>query len=307
MARTNPFDAAASDIKFKAWPALNDGARQAAVGVTRRQRLELKPPLNDIFAGTTLQCKLARALAQARALDRKEFFETFEFFEQVRSTLRCSKTCKTCVEVAGGHGLLGVLLAVLESSRFDHVIVTDQRRPKSFDAILSVAESLAPWVRQSLRFVEIEFTAQTASALLPAGGAVVCVHGCKSLTDSVVRHAMAADAQSIAIMPCCYAHAEAAEAAPQALRKGLGVALAADVQRTYVLEAAGFEVSWRHIPSTITPMNRVLVARRRCAQMPMNVPAQARLVNESIKQDPALCDDNTSYTEVRGDVSTCEP
>ena len=41
------------------------------------------------------------------------------------------------------------------------------------------------------------------------------------------------------------------------------VAGAADVHRTYTLEGTGYRVVWRHIPSAITPMNRLLVARRR--------------------------------------------
>mmetsp|Transcript_21144 Transcript_21144/g.62737 ORF Transcript_21144/g.62737 Transcript_21144/m.62737 type:complete len:100 (-) Transcript_21144:58-357(-) len=63
-------------------------------------------------------------------------------------------------------------------------------------------------------------------------------------------------------MPCCYGHSLAAQAAPLALRKSLGVALAADVQRTFTLEAAGYAVQWRHVPAACTPMNRILIARR---------------------------------------------
>ena len=35
-----------------------------------------------------------------------------------------------------------------------------------------------------------------------------------------------------------------------------------DIERTYMLEASYEEVVWRHIPLSITPMNRILVARR---------------------------------------------
>ena len=94
------------------------------------------------------------------------------------------------------------------------------------------------------------------------GAAVACVHGCSSLTDTVIKTATEGGAESIVCMPCCYAHSESAEAAPRALRRSLGVALAADIQRTYNLEAARYDVTWRHIPSTITPMNRMLCARR---------------------------------------------
>ena len=265
VARKSPFDVNQADAKFKAWPALNDDASlAAAAGPTRRQRLEQNPQLDRLFLGDSLQCRLSRALAARNALDRKEFFETWEFFEQARASLQCGAGCKTFCEVAGGHGLLGVLVAVFERGRFDRVLIADLSRPASHGVIVAAAASVAPWVAERVTFVEADFTdAVVATQLLPEGCAVACVHGCKSLTDKVIASATAARAESLVVLPCCYAHAEAAEAAPQALRAGMGVALAADVHRTYTLEGTGYRVVWRHIPSAITPMNRLLVARRR--------------------------------------------
>ena len=51
--------------------------------------------------------------------------------------------------------------------------------------------------------------------------------------------------------------------APKGLRQALGVPLAADVHRTYTLERLGYSVTWSAIPSSITPMNRILIAQRR--------------------------------------------
>lgn len=265
VARKSPFDVNQADAKFKAWPALNDDASlAAAAGPTRRQRLEQNPQLDRLFVGDSLQCRLSRVLAARNALDRKEFFETWEFFEQARASLQCGAGCKTFCEVAGGHGLLGVLVAVFERSRFDRVVIADLSRPASHSVIVAAAASVAPWVAERVTFTEADFTdATVATQLLPEGCAVACVHGCKSLTDKVIASATAARAESLVVLPCCYAHAEAAEAAPQALRAGMGVALAADVHRTYRLEDLGYRVVWRHIPSVITPMNRLLVARRR--------------------------------------------
>ena len=110
---------------FRAWPELNDEALAAAVGVSRRTRLMVPSsgepghrPLDLLIAGDDLPSRLARALAARRAVDRKEFFETWEFFEQARASLQCGAGCKTFCEVAGGHGLLGVLVAVFERGRF---------------------------------------------------------------------------------------------------------------------------------------------------------------------------------------------
>ena len=51
---------------------------------------------------------------------------------------------------------------------------------------------------------------------LPSGCAVVSVHGCGKLTDTIIAAAVAADARSVALMPCCYA--QSAAHAPQSLR-----------------------------------------------------------------------------------------
>ena len=121
----------AMDERFKAWPALNDVDVAASVGVGRRNRLDPRQqPLETLFEGDALQKRLARALTSRRAVDRKEFFETFEFFTQVRSSLRPSADSvddgtATLVDVAGGHGLLALLFAVFEWRRYQRVIVVD--------------------------------------------------------------------------------------------------------------------------------------------------------------------------------------
>jgi hypothetical protein len=58
-------------------------------------------------------------------------------------------------------------------------------------------------------------------------------------------------------MPCCYA--QTARRAPRALREALGAILTTDIDRTYRMEQAGYEVDWSEIPAAITPMNRVLL------------------------------------------------
>ena len=95
---------------------------------------------------------------------------------------------------------------------------------------------------------------------LPRGCAIVGVHGCRDLTDKIIAAAADADARAVALMPCCYK--STAADAPEALRLSLGVPLAADVHRTYVLEQLGFTVKWSAIPTCISPMNRIILASR---------------------------------------------
>ena len=251
---------------YEAWPALNDDAFAAAVGVARRKRLMVPEsgepqPLDALLEGTDLKARLGRSLARRRAVDRKEFFETWEFFARAR-TVRTSPGNGTLVDVAGGHGLLAALFAVFEPKRFSRVVVADTRRPRAFDAVLDSMAEVAPWAVDTLEYIDgpAADIRDTGAGLLPAGCAVACVHGCGSLTDAVIEAAAHAEAASVAVMPCCYGGL--ARDSPRALRRSLGVALAADIERTTTLEALGYRVDWRALPQAITPLNRVLLAKR---------------------------------------------
>ena len=262
--------------RFEAWPALNDATLALDAGVSKRSRLNMKDTtLSSLFAGDTLQAKLSRALASRQAVDRKEFFESWEFFSRCRSsfTTTSSKQPQLLVDVAGGHGMLGLLVAVFQWKRFDKVVIADTKQPKAFEKVLDAGLEVAPWIASRLKYVsgpDADFmsastgdsSGSSPSRILSPGCAVACVHGCNALTDSVLLEAARARAESIVVMPCCYGGV--AKAAPPALRRSLGVALAADVERTYQLEREyGYDVGWRALPSMITPLNRILTARRK--------------------------------------------
>ena len=57
---------------------------------------------------------------------------------------------------------------------------------------------------------------------------------------------------------CCYTGTGRGE--PAALRQSLGVAMATDIGRTYRLQREGYTVEWDAIPSSITAMNRLIIA-----------------------------------------------
>jgi hypothetical protein len=269
LSTATPFVQAASnglppkvDATFRAWPALNNETTRRAVNAGRRFRLHLlevesgfEDPTRNLFLGDALMSRFAMALAEKKAIDRKEFFEACEFFARVRTKMRSDDG--TLYDVAGGHGLVGTLFAIFVH-QIDHVVVRDPKRPKAFDAVVAAAIEVAPWVEGKIVFEQDKIG--PGHEPLPRGCAVVCVHGCRGLTDQIIAAAATADARAVALMPCCY-KSTAAEA-PEALRLTLGVPLAADVHRTYELERLGFTVAWSAIPSVISPMNRIILAHR---------------------------------------------
>ena len=93
------------DRAFKALRQFNteDGRRLAG----RKDRMA--PFWDEWFPSENLTDRFARALSKRYAIDMKEFCEAFEFFARVRRSLRRS----TVVDLCAGHGLTGILFALL--------------------------------------------------------------------------------------------------------------------------------------------------------------------------------------------------
>jgi hypothetical protein len=202
---------------------------------------------------------------------------------------------------------VGLLFGAFERD-VARVVLLDARRPASFDALLSAATEVAPWLPAKVTFLradirrlpgaadepqeeaaaeaderaarahapqhapradanapdcfagEADATAAAAALLaaLPAGGAgFVALHACGALTDACLGVAIRARG-AVAALPCCYTGTAAG--VPPALRRALGVSMAADVARVYRMEREGFTADFAALPRAITPMNRALVA-----------------------------------------------
>ena len=231
--------------RFQVFPQFNDPAMSAILGSRRRLN-----PLNTVyFPSGTLADRLARSLAEHRAMPFKEVLESFEFFWRVRRRLHATQVA----DLMCGHGLTGILFAVYDE-RVEEVILLDRKRPPSFDAIMDAVAEVAPWAPPKVRFVQD--TLKHGGAHVPRGALVVGVHACGGCTDGCLDAAVAGGGP-VAVMPCCYRDTPPA---PPAVTRALGAELAWDVHRTYRLEAAGYRVRWTVIPPGVTVMNRVLLA-----------------------------------------------
>jgi hypothetical protein len=206
-----------------------------------------------VFASDSLQDRLVRALAAVRVLPIKEILECGELFECIRGEVRAEQMADLCC----GHGLLGILFALFER-RVQRVLLTDEREPPSYAKLLACARQVGPWIEEKVSFRTARI--QTLRDALAPGTAIVSAHACGTLTDQCVDLAIATGG-SLAVLPCCYPRKPCA--APLAVQLALGHALAHDVDRTYRLERAGYHVRWTTIPAEVTPMNRVLIGRRR--------------------------------------------
>ncbi len=237
---------AQGSVPFRAFRNFNQPELRAIAGI--RHRIGKSAP--QLFPGDGLSRRLVRAIAAHGGLALKEVLEAFEFFDRVRRRLRRPQVADLCC----GHGLVGLLFAVLEHRHVQEVLLLDHCKPKSADRIFAAALEVAPYIEGRVRWIEAEL--EQAAAELDTGCSVVAVHACGRQSDRCLELALQTGGP-LALMPCC--HRGCGYRGPAALRKALGVGLATEVDRTYRLEAHGYRVEWSHIPAEVTPLGRILV------------------------------------------------
>lgn len=207
---------------------------------------------NVHFGSDSLQDTLIRAIAEQRILSIKEVMETFEFFARTRKTTKAACVADLCC----GHGLLGLLFAVFER-KVARVVLLDKLEPESRAKLIAVVAGVAPWVTEKIHSHEAKLDA--AQDLLPQQCSIVSAHACGVLSDQCIDIAIQIEGR-LAILPCCYPKASCN--APPAVQAAFGLNAAYDIDRTYQLTSAGYLVRWMEIPKVITPMNRILIARK---------------------------------------------
>lgn len=214
----------------------------------------------EFFEGDGFPEKIARAIIHREAIVAKELFESFEFFQRVRRSVRR----KILIDVSAGHGLTGLVFAAMERE-VEQVYLVDPHRPKSSHNLAEAIFECAPWARDKVTWVEKKI--QRVREDIPGDASpedddigIIGVHACGILTDHAIDLALDLRAP-IAVLPCCYA--QTALSAPPAVRDWLGAEITTDIHRTYRMENAGYDVIWSAIPRVITPKNRIMIGRPR--------------------------------------------
>jgi len=201
---------------------------------------------------------------------------------------RCSDV--TVIDLCSGHGLTGMLFAACNPPRDDRggvrTVLVDRTEPPAHGPLRRCISELCPWVSSApderglhddgppsdggsntVRFVEATLDAfridgsdcQSSTPRRPS--IVISTHACGSLTDQVLSYAVRTRAEGVAVMPCCYTGTD--RGVPYGVRRALGVAMAADVRRSFGLEEDGYSCDFATVPSEISPMNRVLIGEKR--------------------------------------------
>lgn len=213
----------------------------------RSSRNRLTERLLPRFAGDALFDAIARAVCRAGCLPRKELYEAWEVARRVRRRFRGGRV----VDLACGHGLLAIILLLLDDSS-PEALAVDRRMPESAGTLAGSLTDAWPRLKGRVHFVESDLE----EVKLRRDDLVVSVHACGDLTDLVIDRASAAGAR-LALLPCCH---DLAGADLGGLEGWLDGPLAMDVARVARLRSRGYRVVTQLIPEDITPQNRLLLA-----------------------------------------------
>jgi hypothetical protein len=198
------------------------------------------------FTGPSLFCRVARVVCEAECLPRKELYESWEVARRVRRRFRAGRV----VDLACGHALTAWLMLILDHSS-EAALAVDAQLPASASSLRTALAGAWPQLASRIDTVQADLT----SVPLQPGDVVVSTHACGTLSDLVLERALAACAR-VAILPCCH---DAERNDTGELTGWLDPALAIDVTRAARLREAGYRVYTQHIPSEITPKNRLLM------------------------------------------------
>jgi hypothetical protein len=202
------------------------------------------------FEGATLFDRVARVVASAECLPRKELYESWEVARRVRRRMRGGRV----VELAAGHGLVAWLLLLLDDSS-ERALAIDTSEPPSARTLASAITAEWPRLRGRME----RRTVRLEEVVLGADDLVVSVHACGALTDRVLSLVVEASAR-VAVLPCCH-DAQTCDAG--GLLGFLSLPLAVDATRVARLRAAGLDVHTQTIPAEITPHNRLILGAPR--------------------------------------------
>lgn len=203
------------------------------------------------FPGDTLFARIARAVCEAECLPRKELYEAWETARRIRRQMRGGPV----VELAAGHGLLAMILIILDDTS-ETALCIDVQRPPSHPTLLAVMERHWPRLQGRIEYHEARMEdAAVPTGAVPPSAVLASVHACGVLTDQVLDLAIAGR-NRVAVLPCCHDLQKCDTGSLDAWMDG---PLAVDATRAARLRQAGYRVQTATIPGDITPKNRLLL------------------------------------------------
>jgi hypothetical protein len=211
--------------------------------------------------------------ASLRREDRRKACEVAGMLEEIeRAVSRFSRNASLLlVDAAAGKSYVGLLAAklVLDGAGRNAAVVTIERDSRRVESSRRAAERLGAITPLEFRKASVE-----ENGVWPEQPSIIAaLHACGDAADAIIDCAIARRARALLLVPCCTSAAVAGSALAHAHADGMGIPRHApvrrrfiqsviDAQRTWRLEAAGYETEVvEFVPPTITPHNLLWRAR----------------------------------------------
>ena len=209
--------------------------------MNRASRSRLHPGCHPLFPSQSMRDRVARAACDARCLARRELFESWSFVDRARPHIDADVVW----DLGAGHGLVGMILALLEPG-LREVRLVDRRKPPSYEKLRAALDPLAPE-----RLARVVYEERRLDDLAPPAGRafIVAVHACGKRTDEAIDLALASRS-SVALLPCC--HDASIYPLPGAITGRWSKRDAVDLARIFRLDAAGYRTYSRRIEDGLT-------------------------------------------------------
>jgi len=223
------------------------GSRKATVSFRDLPRMrEWLGPENPAY-------RLCQDIQRSMDFSRKEFLESICVLERLWPYL---VRWEEIVEASAGHGLFGILAAMLLPPP-RRIVLADRRFPPAHFELLELAAARYPYVKLRLRRREVRLP---GGNLELQGRFVVAIHACGELSDHVAALARAGET-SFALLPCCLSRRLLEKRGLLGPEEAAGEHLERiNDDRVREYREWGYEVRETHIPRAISPYHRLIVA-----------------------------------------------
>jgi len=231
--------------------------------------------------------------AGLRQEDRRKALEVAAMLEEIeRAVLRLSsRSPLVLVDAAAGKSYVGLLAAklLLEPMGRNASVVAIEHDPQRVALSRRAVDRLQTTIPIACQAADVA----DMSAWPEKPSIVAALHACGPAADAVLERSIATEAQMLLLVPCCTSRAVAAAVRAEAHATRLGIPHHApvrrrfiqalvDAERTWVLEAAGYETEViEFVGATVTPHNLLWRARR--VQEPVRM-AAARRALETLQE-----------------------
>ena len=233
--------------------------------------------------------------AHLRQEDRRKAVEVAAMLAEIgRAMNRLSRESSLLlVDAAAGKSYLGLLSAKLlfEPAGRAARVVSIERDPRCMESSRSAVERLGSTIPIECRTADLA----AVEAWPEQPSIVAALHACGPAADAIIECTIRVDAAMLLLVPCCTGKAVASVARAKDRAEQLKIPRHApvrrrfiqslvDAERTWILEAAGYETEVvEFVGATVTPHN--LLWRSRKVKEPGRM-AAAKHALESLRQGP---------------------